>query len=139
MEKNAFFLAGAAILAVQDNKFLLGKRSETKDSRGGIWEFPSGRLQQDESPEYGLIREGKEELDVLIRPIQLIDAYTLKRVEHTLILLSYYCKLEGEIKISHEHSELTWVNYDQALNLLKFEKQRNTLKKLKNYLILISN
>lgn len=139
MEKNAFFLAGAAILAVQDNKFLLGKRSETTDFGGGIWEFPSGQLQQDESPEYGLIREGKEELDVLIRPIQLIDAYTFKRVEHTLILLSYYCELEGEIKISDEHSELTWVNYDQALNLLKFEKQRDTLKKLKNYLILISN
>ena len=45
-----------------DDKFLIARRSKGADP--GFWEFPGGKVEQNESREEALIRELKEELDV---------------------------------------------------------------------------
>ena len=41
----------------------------------GYWEFPGGKMETGETPQQALIREIKEELDIVIEVGQLIDRY----------------------------------------------------------------
>ncbi len=56
-------LVAAAALIDADGRVLLAQRPEGK-SLAGLWEFPGGKVEPDESPEAALIRELDEELGV---------------------------------------------------------------------------
>lgn len=89
-------------------KMLICQRPETK-ARGLLWEFAGGKVEAGETPEAALIRECKEELDVLISPNSLYC-----EVEHTypdvVVQLSLYSAhiVEG-IPQRKEHADLRWI------------------------------
>ena len=56
-------LVSAVALIDPDGRVLLAQRPEGK-SLAGVWEFPGGTVEPDESPEAALIRELKEELGI---------------------------------------------------------------------------
>ena len=56
-------LVSAVALVDVDGRVLLAQRPEGK-SMAGLWEFPGGKVEQGETPEFALIRELKEELDI---------------------------------------------------------------------------
>ncbi len=56
-------LVAAAALIDADGRVLLAQRPEGK-SLAGLWEFPGGKVEPDESPEAALIRELDEEVGV---------------------------------------------------------------------------
>ena len=56
-------LVSAVALVDIDGRILLAQRPAHK-SMGGLWEFPGGKIEADESPEAALIRELHEELDI---------------------------------------------------------------------------
>ena len=62
------------VLYRSDGKFLIAKRPSHK-MYGGLWEFPGGKLQEDEAPEQALIRELDEELEVKISIDKKLDEY----------------------------------------------------------------
>ncbi|MCU7881919.1 MAG: Nudix family hydrolase [Candidatus Thiodiazotropha sp. (ex Lucinoma aequizonata)] len=68
-------VAAAAISDVQ-GRVLVSKRPEHVH-QGGLWEFPGGKLKQDESIEEALVRELREELG-----IQLLHNEPLIRIRH---------------------------------------------------------
>lgn len=53
-------------LIYSNGKILITQR-QSNDVFGGLWEFPGGKLQSDESLEQCLVREIAEELDLSIR------------------------------------------------------------------------
>lgn len=53
----------AAALIDGDGRVLIAQR-RAGSSHGGMWEFPGGKLERGESPEEGLVRELKEELEI---------------------------------------------------------------------------
>ena len=53
----------AVALIDVDDRVLVTKRLAGKHM-GGLWEFPGGKIEIDESPEAALIRELKEELGI---------------------------------------------------------------------------
>ena len=57
----------AVALIRQNGKYLIGQRPKSKP-QGGYWEFPGGKQKPGESISQALIRECREELDVLIQP-----------------------------------------------------------------------
>jgi 8-oxo-dGTP diphosphatase len=59
-------LVSAVVLTNADNEVLIAQRPAGK-SMAGLWEFPGGKVQEGESPEFALCRELKEELNIETR------------------------------------------------------------------------
>ena len=92
------------------NEILLSKRPENKHL-SGFWEFPGGKVETGEMPEFALIREIKEELNIDINDkcIAPLSFSEFDYEEFQLLLLLYVCRRwEGEPK-SMENNELRWV------------------------------
>ena len=56
-------LVSAVALIDIDGRVLIAKRPEGK-SMAGLWEFPGGKVEPNETPEGALVRELKEELGI---------------------------------------------------------------------------
>ena len=59
----AMLLVSAVALVDVDGRVLLAQRPKGK-SMAGLWEFPGGKIEADETPETALIRELREELAI---------------------------------------------------------------------------
>ena len=56
----------AAIITNSEGKILIAQRN-FKKSQGGLWEFPGGKIEPNETPEEAIAREIKEELNMDIK------------------------------------------------------------------------
>ncbi|MDE2029430.1 MAG: (deoxy)nucleoside triphosphate pyrophosphohydrolase [Alphaproteobacteria bacterium] len=57
----------AAVLIDAENRVLLAQRPEGK-TMAGLWEFPGGKVDENETPEHALVRELREELGIETSP-----------------------------------------------------------------------
>ena len=83
----------AAALADAEGRVLLQQRPQGK-AMAGLWEFPGGKVEQDEVPEAALVRELEEELGISIEPGALAPvAFASAPVGgRHMILLLYLCR-----------------------------------------------
>ena len=103
-------LVVAAGLVDIDGRMLLARRPEGK-AMAGLWEFPGGKVQSDESPEAALIRELQEELGIDTRASCLAPfAFASHRYEEFQLLMPLYlCRVwQGQVT-PREGQELAWV------------------------------
>lgn len=56
----------AAVIQNEEGKILIAQRN-LKKSQGGLWEFPGGKIEPNETKEEAIIREIKEEMDIRYR------------------------------------------------------------------------
>ena len=89
-------------LALQDaaGRWLMHRRPDHKH-HGGLWEFPGGKVESDETPVNALVREISEELGITIRPGDLVPAGFAQEDENVrecpIVILLYTCThWEGE-------------------------------------------
>jgi A/G-specific adenine glycosylase len=98
-----------AAVIQRTGKVLLAKRP-SRGLLGGMWEFPGGKIEQDESLEQCLVREIREELDSLIQVGEPFGVYQHGYTHFRITLHAYLCQLiEGEPR-PVEAAELAWVN-----------------------------
>jgi 8-oxo-dGTP diphosphatase len=119
MQKNpTLLLVVAAALVRDDGAILLQKRPEGR-SMAGLWEFPGGKLEQDEAPAVALARELAEELDIVVLPGDLSAAcFASDSVgDQPLLLMLYICrKWQGEPR-AVESPELEWFRISEMREL----------------------
>jgi 8-oxo-dGTP diphosphatase len=60
-------LVAAAALIDSSGRVLITQRPQSKQL-AGLWEFPGGKVELGEAPEHALVRELKEELDLIVEP-----------------------------------------------------------------------
>lgn len=83
----------AAALIDQQSRVFVQQRPLEK-TMGGLWEFPGGKVEPDETPEAALIRELREELGIETETACLAPAtFSTGQVgDRSLILLLYVCR-----------------------------------------------
>ncbi len=84
----------AAALIFRDGKLLIAQR-HAGSHLGGLWEFPGGKREPDETFEQCLVRELREELGVEASVGELFDEVTHAYPEKTVRLKFFICRLEG--------------------------------------------
>ena len=96
-------------LIIQNNKVLIGLRSRS-DNGGGLWEFPGGKIEIDESSEDAVIRELSEELDIVVHKPKKVMQY-LHRFKNLIYDISFFevISFKGSIK-NKVHDELKWTD-----------------------------
>ena len=85
-----------AALIFRGGKLLITQRL-AKAHLGGLWEFPGGKREPDETFEQCLVREIREELGVEISVGELFESVTHAYPEKTVHLKFFICRLlDGE-------------------------------------------
>jgi 8-oxo-dGTP diphosphatase len=104
----------AGVLIDLDNKLLITKKAN--DSKyPGKWEFPGGKMNQGESPEYALIRELKEELSIDV-PASCLSPLTFVSYSYSdfhLIMFLFTCRNWTGNIIASEHQHLKWIDVSE--------------------------
>lgn len=104
-----------AALIENDNKVLLARRSTGDVNVFGKWEFPGGKVEQNENEFDAIEREIKEEFELAIKAkeflINNVCEYPTKVVDLRLYKCDY---VSGEFKL-HDHSEYKWVDKGELL------------------------
>ncbi|SET11073.1 8-oxo-dGTP diphosphatase [Natronincola peptidivorans] len=118
----------AAIIVDQEGRILIAKRKEGQ-KRGGLWEFPGGKIEVGETPEKCLKRELKEEMNIDIKVNEYFGENIYAYEDITIKLLAYYAEiLKGSIQLK-DHDTYKWVkskslgNYAFAAADVQFVKE----------------
>jgi len=102
----------AAIIEDGQGKILIARRKKGK-SQEGLWEFPGGKIELEETPEECLERELREEMNIEIEPYAYFGENDHWYGETHIRLITYRAGLvSGEIKLV-DHDEYSWVNPSQ--------------------------
>ena len=103
-------LVAAAALYNEDGHILLAQRPEGK-SMAGLWEFPGGKVESQETPEAALCRELLEELQITVDPntLEPITFASHAYDKFHLLMPLYACRTWGGIPRGAEGQALEWV------------------------------
>ena len=97
-----------AAIIKKNNQYLIVQRNRNKHL-GLKWEFPGGKVQENESFEEALSREIQEELSIAINMHEKIAKEKYKDEKIDIVLQYYLCsQISGTIKLN-EHENLKWV------------------------------
>ena len=105
----------AAVIKDENGKILITQRNLQK-SQGGLWEFPGGKIEPNETKENAIVREIKEELDIEIEVERYLAEKVFNYPEKDINLIALECKkIDGNIKLL-EHEDYKWVNNSELEN-----------------------
>ena len=105
--KKRIAVVGAVLIRGQ--MILAAQRSSTM-SLAGMWEFPGGKIEPNESPKEALLRELKEELLCNAEIGEHIQTTEYEYEFGIVVLTTYYCSLKGDEPRLTEHSEIRWIH-----------------------------
>ncbi len=99
-------VVGAAI--VESGLVLCAQRGPT-GRLAGLWEFPGGKIEADESPASALEREIREELDCVVLVGQEITTTSHEYDFGIVTLTTFYCSLLAGTPRTSEHAAIAWL------------------------------
>lgn len=98
---------GAAVIVNEEQEVLLGKRPQDA-MLAGLWEYPGGKQEADESMEATVARELKEELNLEIRVMRHLGTYRHAYSHFKIVLDAYFAEiLGGEMQLLYA-DEVVW-------------------------------
>ena len=114
----------------EGNQFLLLKYP------AGHWDFVKGKIESGENPKQTTIREAKEETGIsdlefikgFEEKIEYNFQYNGKQI-HKQVLFFLAKTYTEKIKVSHEHLDFIWLNFDDALKKVTYQNAKNVLIK----------
>lgn len=114
MDKNLSkpFLEVVAALIWEGGRFLICRRPAHK-ARGLLWEFVGGKVEPGETKEQALVRECKEELDILVEPREVFCGLVHEYEDVTVRLTLYNCTIVGGQPTLLEHNDMRWITVDE--------------------------
>jgi 8-oxo-dGTP pyrophosphatase MutT (NUDIX family) len=123
-------------------RILIGrKKPNLSHPLSGKWHFPGGKLKSKENPYSAIVREIKEETNLSIKPVKIIDTYTsvepynqCNKSPKNVLFLIFECKLvkKSKLKAGGDLIEAKWIKLKDIRRILIHDKtlQRRRVKNL---------
>ena len=124
----------AKVLVINEKReLLLLRRSKTDTRRPGQWDFPGGNVEDGEDAWTAVVREAKEEAGIDITHPSLFHAHTeYYAPDGSITWMAFAVRVQGRpaVTLSFEHDDHTWVNLDDSLQHITYERQQRQVKYL---------
>jgi A/G-specific adenine glycosylase len=125
MDNKPHYIVVAGVIWRKDGKILISKRMDN-DSHSGCWEFPGGKIENNESQEEAIRREIKEELDIEVVVGPEFGRVFYEYENYDITLIGIHTLHTDGIPKKHEVSDFKWTpvsdvpshNYPAANKLL---------------------
>ena len=118
-----------AALIWQDNKFMICQRPAHK-ARGLLWEFVGGKVEPEETKEQALVRECKEELNVVLSVSDVFTDVIHEYPDLTVHLTLFNATIvEGEPQ-KLEHNDIKWITPSEISNYAFCPADEEILKEI---------
>ena len=118
------------IIKNENDEILIVKRHPKSRTDPEMWELPGGKVEEGEFFADALMREIKEETALDVRVGDFCEAiqndYSHKR---TVQIMMYLDNVQGEVKISEEHTDWMWANIEKIKSLEISTSLKKVLKK----------
>ena len=107
----------------------------------GLWDFIKGKVEQNETAHETALRETKEETG--ISNIEFVDGFEesveydfrfKKEDIHKKVIFFLAKTEEKDVRLSHEHNDYLWLEYNDALKKTTFANAKNVLSKANEFL-----
>ena len=96
------------------------------------WEFPGGKMEQDETPEEALKREIWEELETSITVERLVETVEWDYPQFHLTMHCYLCHVEsGHLELK-EHEAAKWLSKDELNTVNWLPADKEVIEKCEN-------
>jgi 8-oxo-dGTP pyrophosphatase MutT (NUDIX family) len=105
----------------------------------GHWDFIKGRIEKGEEPRQAALREAREETGII--DIQFIDGFE-EKIQYTYQfggrpvkkqVVFFLAKTDTvDVKISDEHLDYAWLEYDKAFEKTTYQNAKDLLRKSKS-------
>lgn len=103
-------------LIKKDDKYLIAKRLTGNDEVINRWEFPGGKVEDDETEFHAIEREIKEEFNIEIKALRYLTNNVCVYPNKTINLKLYECEYISGIIVLDSHSEYKFVKKEELLN-----------------------
>ena len=101
-----------AALIWNKDRFLICQRPADK-ARGLLWEFVGGKVEPGETMEQALVRECREELDIILEVGSVVTEVTHEYPDITVHLTLFNATISvGEPKLL-EHNDMKWITVSE--------------------------
>lgn len=97
-----------AAIIKKDNKILIARRAANKHL-AGYWEFPGGKIEDNETPEICLKRELNEELGIIVNVGNFFMENQHDYGTKIILLQAYLCELISGSIVLRDHDKFEWV------------------------------
>lgn len=122
-----------AAVIEKDGKILAARRGQGKHLEG-LWEFPGGKLEVDETPEQCLVRELYEEFGIESRVGEFLGESVFDYGEKIIKLIAYQVShLAGDFQLI-DHDEIRWLSLGEVHDVEWAPADIPLLKPVKNLL-----
>lgn len=123
MLKPVFSIGVFAIILDKDNKVLLCHRQDHD-----LWNLPGGGLEENETPEMGVVREVREETGLNVVVEKITGVYSKK--DKNEIVFSFLCRVVGgELTLNDEADQILYFDLKSIPN--NFSPKQ--LERIKDY------
>lgn len=114
-------VAVTAVIRNTEGKYLVLKRSEREIAFPGLFCFPGGKVEGDDTVEETLRKEIAEEAGLQMKPRKFLlkDTSFIRPDGQTVKVFTYLCEVEdaGHVTISDDFTEYRWVTPDEVASL----------------------
>ena len=119
-----------AALIWQGNKFMICQRPACK-ARALLWEFVGGKVESGETKEQALIRECKEELNVILSVGDVFMDVTHEYPDLTVHLTLFNATIAQGEPQKLEHNDIQWITPSEIPNYEFCPADEEILQKIK--------
>jgi 8-oxo-dGTP diphosphatase len=107
-----------AAVIIQDNKILCVQRNENKYNYiSKKWEFPGGKVEENEQLEDTIKREIQEELNLIINVKSFLIQVNHQYPDFKLKMDTFICEIIDGILNLNEHIDYKWLSVNELLDL----------------------